>query len=379
MTSRDRFFEKLRESLAGGTFVKLTLSEAADAALRNLYARLVELKEGRRMQFVWRYQRQDVTKNLEVNDALAALEEQLAGPFTRAYLFTTTGDWQWEGPGDGELKAKRPKFTAAPALEHDKPKVKAFAQAPWLTQLSVTAPDGTARPGMSDKLRQIERFAEILGHLVEAGPLRTAKSLTMADLGAGKGYLTFAAHDFFQRRGVEIQTTGVELRTELVEKGNAIALSGLKFIAGDIAGFQADQLDVLVALHACNTATDDALHLGVRSGARLILAAPCCHQELRPQIVTPPVLEPVLQHGILRERHAEILTDAIRALVLAIHGYDARVFEFIAAEHTGKNLMISAQRMEQPPKPEPLRAQLRELLAFHGVREQRLARLLGEI
>ncbi len=379
MTNRDRFFEKLREALAAGTFVKLTLSEPTDPSLRNLYARLVELKEGRRMQFVWRYQRQDVTKNLELSEAMAALEEQVAAPFTRAYLFTTTGDWQWEGPGDGELKAKRPKFTAAPALEHDKPKVKALSHAPWLTQLGVTTPDGTARPGMSDKLRQIERFAEILGHLVEGGPLRTAKRVTMADLGAGKGYLTFAAHDFFQRRGVEILTTGVELRTELVEKANAIALPGLQFVAGEIASFQPDQLDVLVALHACNTATDDALHLGVRSGARLILAAPCCHQELRPQIVPPTVLEPVLQHGILLERYAEMVTDAIRALVLAIHGYDARVFEFIAPEHTGKNLMISAQRMDQPPKPEPLRAQLRELLAFHRLQEQRLAWLLGEI
>jgi hypothetical protein len=380
MTNRERFFEKLREALASGTFVKLTLSEPADPELRNLYARLVELRDGRRMQFVWRYRQRDVTKNLELAEAMAALEEQLARAFARAYIFTTTGDWQWEGPSDGQLKAKRPKFSAAPTLEHDKPKVKALAHAPWLTQLGVTAPDGTARPGMSDKLRQIERFAEILGHLVEGGPLRTAKTVTMADLGAGKGYLTFAAHDFFQRRGVEIQTTGVELRTELVEKANAIALPGLKFVAGDIAGFDpGGTLDVLVALHACNTATDDALHLGVRSGARLILAAPCCHQELRPQIVPPAVLEPVLQQGILLERYAEITTDAIRALVLAIHGYEARVFEFIAPEHTGKNLMISAQRLDQPPKPEPLRSQLRELLAFHGVREQRLARLLGEI
>ncbi|MEQ1859110.1 MAG: SAM-dependent methyltransferase [Chthoniobacteraceae bacterium] len=384
--ARERFLEKLRDALAEERFVKLTLSEplSGELHLRNVYARLVELREGRRVQFVWRYSQRDVTRNVPLREAEAEVDELLDGGFEHAYLFTTTGDWHWRGPGDGRLKAKRPTFAAQGALDHDKPKAKALAAAPWLVALGVTAADGTARAGMADKLRQIERFAEILGHLVEGGALREAKSVRLADLGAGKGYLTFAAHDFFQRRGVEVKTTGIEVRAELVEGANRAAressMNGLEFVAGDIAGFEAGgALDVLVALHACNTATDDALHLGVRSGARLIVAAPCCHQELRPQIVAPTVLAPALRHGILLERHAEILTDAIRALVLEIHGYEARVFEFIAPEHTSKNVMIAAQRLANPPDPKPLRAQLRELLAFHGLRTQRLAELLGEV
>lgn len=379
-TARERFLEKMQASLDDGTFVKLTLSETAVPELRNVYARLVELSEGRRVQFVRRFVRRDETKNVPLSEAVEVVDEELESSFDRAYLFTTTGDWQWRGPGDGRIKAKRPTFTAQPALDHDRAKPRALAAAPWMTKLGVTAPDGTARPGMSDKLRQIERFAEILGHLVDGCELREAKTVRLVDLGAGKGYLTFAAHEFFRQRGVEVRTTGVEVRVELVEEANRAATDGLKFAAGDIASFDpGEPIDVLVALHACNTATDDALHLGVRSGARLIVASPCCHQELRPQLVAPTVLEPMLRHGIMAERYAELLTDAVRALVLAIHGYEARVFEFIAPEHTGKNLMISAQRLEQPPDPAPLRAQLRELLAFHGLREQRLAKSLGEI
>jgi len=378
--ARERFIEKLRESLHAGTFVKLTLSESSEPELRNAYGRLVELKQGVHLQWVRRFVRRDVTKNVPLAEADGLVAWELAEAFARGYLFTTTGDFQWEGPGEGRLKAKRPSFAAQPPLEHDRAKTKAVGPAPWLTALGVTAPDGTARPGMADKLRQIERFTEILGHLVEASPLRDAKSVHVADLGAGKGYLTFAAHEFFQKRGAAVQTEGVEQRAELVAAATAAALDGMRFEAGEIATFQPrNPPEVLVALHACNTATDDALHLGVNAGAQLILVAPCCHQELRPQITAPAVLAPVLQHGILLERYAEMLTDGIRALVLAIHGYEARVFEFIAPEHTGKNVMIAARRLEHPREPESLRAQLRDLLAFHAVREQRLARLLGEI
>ena len=181
-----------------------------------------------------------------------------------------------------------------------------------------------------------------------------------------------------------VRVTGVEARAELVAEANATAqalgFAELEFIAGTIADFApAEPPDVLIALHACDTATDDALHLGVRAGAALIVAAPCCHREVRAHLSAPAVLDPVFRHGILAEREAEVLTDALRALLLEIHGYKASVIEFISPEHTGKNLMISAQRRTQPRDAEPLRAKFRELIAFHGLAEQRLARLLGEL
>jgi hypothetical protein len=386
MSARLLFIEKLRNALQDGAFVKLTLSEPAgdDPTLQNVYGRCVELRGSPHLQLVYRHERKDVTKNVPFPEAPDVLVDLLGQMFRRAYLFTTSGDWQWHGPDEGSLKARRPSFTAAPSPSHDRPKHKAVKNAPWLAALGVTAPDGAARAGMADKLRQIERYVEILGHLAKASPLAEAKSIDAADLGAGKGYLTFAAHDYFRNRGVDVRMTGVESRRELVEATNRVArdcaCDGLNFVQGEIAGFDpGTKLDVLIALHACDTATDDALALGVRSGAQLIVAAPCCHREIRPQITSPEVLSPVLRHGILLEREAETVTDAVRALLLEIRGYSARVFEFISHEHTGKNVMIAAEKLPSPRDPAPLREQFRALLKFYGIRTQRLANLLGEI
>jgi SAM-dependent methyltransferase len=389
MTGHERFLDKLRNSLAeNGGFVKLTLSHAAgpdaDMELSNLYARPVKLHDGEHVQCVWHYATRDVTKNFPRAEAADFIIGQLDTTFLRANLFTTIGDFQWRGPGAGKFQAKRPSFAALPQQEHNRQKVRAVSAEPWLVALGVTAPDGTARPGMADKLRQIERFVELLGHSFDEGPLKNSKEVHVADLGAGKGYLTFAAHDFLKKRGIAGTVTGVEQRADLVEKIERVArecgCDGLNFVPGDIASYAPpSSLDVLIALHACDMATDDALALGVRFGAQLILAAPCCHREVRPKIDPPEVLAPVFRHGILFERYAEILTDSIRALVLEINGYRAKVHEFISPEHTGKNLMISAQRMEDTRDPAPLKAQLQELLEFHRIEDQRLAKLLHDL
>ncbi len=382
MPPLDRFLEKLRTALAAETFVKLTLSEPNSGEVRNVYARPVELREGRRVSLVWRSATKDVTKSQSTDEAIATVAELLRDGFARAHLFTTAGDWRLD-LSRSTLKASRPAFAVAPEPEHDRRKVKALGAAPFLAALGVTDVLGVARPGMADKLRQIERFTELLGHLVADSPLRDRSSLRVLDLGAGKGYLTFATHAFFRSRSIAAEVTGVELREDLVALTNRVATElkhdGLTFMRGAIGDFTpATPPDVLIALHACDTATDDALHLGIQSGAQLILAAPCCHKEIRAQLTAPPVLREVLRHGILAERKAEIVTDGLRALLLEIHGYRTSVFEFIAPEHTGKNLMIAAHRRPHPLDPAPLRERLRALLDFYGIREQHLARKLGE-
>ena len=384
---RARFLAKLDASLRAGALVKLTLSAycGAEPGLRNVYGRVVALRDGPHVSLVWRYATRDVTKNVPPSEAGPLLGKLLGAEFARAHLFTTTGDWQLQcdAQGEGRLKASRPVFAVAPEPEHDVKKRAPLAveHAPFLHALGVTAATGEARPGMADKLRQIQRFVEILGHLVDDSPLRDRRELRVLDMGAGKGYLTFATAAFFRDRGVDAEVIGVEARPDLVELTNRVAresgFARLRFERGAIGDFAVEgAVDLLIALHACDTATDDALHQGIRAGASLILAAPCCHKEIRAQLVLPPVLREVLRHGILAEREAEIVTDGIRALLLEIHGYKAGVFEFIAPEHTGKNLMIAAQRRAQPPDPAPLRERLRELLAFYGIREQHLARLL---
>ena len=380
----DQLIEKLRGALQDGTFVKLTLSapRTRSEGLRNVYGRLVELREGPRVSMTWRYATRDETKNVPVAEAPAFVADLLRTTFADAHLFTAVRDFVWREQRG--LKAHRPRFTVVPEGAHDLPKTRTVSGARYLTLLGVTNAAGEARPGMADKLRQIQRYVEILGHLVAGSSLRDTRELRAIDLGAGKGYLTFAAYDFFNQRQVAIEMTGVESREELVTLTNRVAeqvgFSRLKFFPGTIASCAPeDRLDFLMALHACDTATDDALHLGIRAGAALIVAAPCCHREVRPQVVPAGISAPVWRHGILAERSAEIVTDALRALLLEIHGYKAEVFEFISAEHTSKNLMIAAQRRSHPADPGPLRKQFRELIQAHGIREQRLARLLGEL
>jgi hypothetical protein len=274
----------------------------------------------------------------------------------------------------------------APAPEHDREKNTALvaAKAGWLHALGVTNATGEPRPGMAAKLRQIQRFVELFGHLVDDSPLRKSSGVQVADMGAGKGYLTFAIAEFFRMRGIAAEIIGVEARAELVDLTNRVArehgFEMLRFVRGQIGEYQPPSPpDILVALHACDTATDDALAQGVRGGATLILTAPCCHKEVRAQLRPPEVVREALRHGILAEREAEIVTDGLRALLLEMHGYRADVFEFISPEETSKNLMLAAKRRPQPVNAEPLRAQFRALMDFYGLREQRLAKLLGEI
>ena len=385
MTILGRFLDKLRASVEQGTFVKITLSRGrGGSGLRNVYGRLVELKSGTMVSFTLRHATRDVTRNETPADASGAIEKWLTNDFEEAHLFTTTGDWKLRAEHGGEwtMKAARPVFSTAVATSHDRPKVRAIANAQFLVKLGVTAPDGTARPGMADKLRQVERFVEILGHLVEGSAMRDAKAVRVCDMGAGKGYLTFATHEFFRARGVKAEVIGVEQRADLVEQTNRIAadlkLEGLSFVQGAIGAFALpENLDVLIALHACDTATDDALAAGVRAGARLIVAAPCCQKEVRREFSPPPVLAGVLRHGILAERQAELITDGIRALVLDAAGYDASVFEFISNEHTGKNVMIAATPRKTTKDAAAVREELRALMEFFGLRTQRLVALLS--
>lgn len=385
MTNLGRFLDKLCDSLGQRTFVKITLSRGrGDSGLRNVYGRLVELKAGTMVSFTLRYANRDMTRNEAPANVPSAIEKWLTNDFEEAHLFTTTGDWKLraEHGGEWKMKAARPTFAVAAATSHDRQKVKAIGNAEFLVKLGVTATDGTARPGMTDKLRQVERFVEILGHLVDGCSLRDAKDVRVCDMGAGKGYLTFATHEFFRARGVKAEVTGVEQRADLVEQTNRIVadlkLEGLRFSQGAIGAFDLPAgLDVLIALHACDTATDDALAAGVRAGAKLIVAAPCCQKEVRREFAAPPVLAGVLRHGILAERQAELLTDGIRALALEAAGYEAKVFEFISNEHTGKNVMIAATKREVPGDGSAVREDLRALMDFFGLRSQRLVDALA--
>ena len=274
-------------------------------------------------------------------------------------------------------------------LGHDRARRHPLALSlPFLAELGITDAQQRLVPAMARKWRQINKFVEVLGHAIAQSPLAgrdPAQPVRVLDFGAGKGYLTFAVHEHLRAGGRVPDVTGVELRGELASLCNQAAarlgLQGLHFDAGDVRSHPAGATDIMIALHACDTATDVAMHRGVTAGAAIILCSPCCHQELRPQLQAPPVLAPLLRHGIHMATQAEMLTDALRALLLQTAGYDTRVFEFISPEQTSKNRMVLAVRRARPLPPAQLQAvrdELAALKAFFGVRQQTLETLLAD-
>ena len=200
-------------------------------------------------------------------------------------------------------------------------------------------------------------------------------------MGCGKGYLTFGAWHLLRRRWrVPSKVVGVETRPELVRTISQLARKidapGLEFIAGNIASVELPRVDALIALHACNTATDDAICRGIEFGAKLIVVAPCCHQEIRPQLGKPAPLAAVLEHGIMAERMAEWATDGLRALFLEWAGYRTKIIEFIGSEHTPKNLMLAAIREREPFTNAAARERIIELKKFFGIEHHALDSLL---
>ena len=239
---------------------------------------------------------------------------------------------------------------------------------------------------MSRKWRQINKFTEVFASAMAASPLAGApqdRPIGVFDFGCGKGYLTFAMHDWLRAQGRVPQVTGVELREELVALCNDSAarhgLDGLRFDAGDVRHYTPVGLDVMVALHACDIATDYAIDFGLRAGASIIMCSPCCHKQVRPQMKTPPLLRPMLQHGVHLGQEAEMVTDSLRALLLDAAGYDTQVFEFVSLEHTNKNKMILAVKRTETPDghADTVRAQIREIKQFYGIREQCLETLIA--
>ncbi|MBI2510411.1 MAG: SAM-dependent methyltransferase [Opitutae bacterium] len=387
------FLELLDRSVREGTFTRLTLGKPRggdDATLQNVYVRPVRLKSGPHLSFLWRHDTRDLTKNVAPEDGVIEVGRLVGAIFHSAHLFIgpRTVQLEFNKKGEPRLTFGKDAKTAPGASDtaHDRTKARLLpaASQDWLHALGVTNSAGVVREGMADKHRQIHKFVELLHHLVASATLPHGRPLEIADMGCGKGYLTFATHDYFDRVAkLSVRVCGVELRPELVEQCNRLAQETgrekLSFVRGTIQEATIPAPDVLIALHACDTATDDAIARGLAAGSALIVTAPCCQKELRPQLRAAPVLAPALRHGIFQERHAEFATDALRALLLEWAGYETKVFEFISTEHTAKNLMIAATKRshaEDEPARERRASAIREFAEFYGVKTQALAQHL---
>jgi hypothetical protein len=380
------FVELLRSALAEGSFTRLTLGcwRGSDTDVTQATARLVETRAGMRMAIVTRRKTSDTTEIVPVDLAPEAIRAMLDGGFRAGRLFGTARDAQldWNQRSGATLTTMPP--TGVPGqFAHDRSKRRMVPQsAPFLKALGVANPDGRVLPSMSGKWKQINKFVEILDSAVSDSALCANTRVKVADFGAGKGYLTFACHHHLRRTlGKDADVTGIERRADLVAHCNGVVsrlgLDGLRFIEGDLSSFSDDSLDMVIALHACDTATDEAIALGVRGGAGVIMCAPCCHKEIRPQMGIPTVLRPVLRFGIHAAQEAEMLTDSIRALLLEASGYAVNIFEFISQEHTDKNKMILGVKRTVAGGGGVALERLQELKSFYGIGEQRLENLLG--
>ena len=377
----------LKESWSTDQFIRLTLSKirkGSDAATR-VTIRPVVIKGKAQLSFVSQYPTKDITKNYSFAEAEKRISNLLETAYLIANLFTTEKQiiLEMRRNGKATLRTQANKMTDdLPARSHDRKKKDWIADKRFLVELGILNSSGNVKKDKGDKYRQIKKFVEIVDGLLRQQPaLADRDPLRIVDMGAGKGYLTFALYDYFTHtlnRSVKI--TGVELREALIEKGNAIAKAldykGLRYESGFIQEYELPETDILLALHACDTATDDAIYKGIKAKAELIICAPCCHKQIRRAITKSEDLQPILQHGILLERQAEIITDTIRALLLETQGYKTKIFEFISTEHTGKNLMIVGQKHERPVNTETLLTQVASIKKRFGIDAHYLEKLL---
>ncbi len=383
------FMAALHDALASGSFGHLLLANPSGTleGVQRVLVRALHIKREPQLSFTFRHGTGDHTHNTTHERGLQEIAGWAGAAFRNLHLFTPGQELQLAFNRKGKASLRRGKGEVAEngtvaQAGHNREKHRLVPlDRPFLAALGITDALGALVPAMARKYRQINRFVEVLAAALETLPRQGDAPVRVADFGCGKGYLTFAVHDHL-RHGLQrpLQVTGVELRAELVDFCNAavqrLSLQDLHFEPGDLATFKPQPLDVVIALHACDTATDQAIHLGLQAGAQVIVCSPCCHKQLRPQLLAPHPLRPILQHGIHMGQEAEMLTDGLRALLLQAQGYATQVFEFVALEHTAKNKMILAVKGGVVPPREEVLQQIDEVKRFYGVREQALESLL---
>jgi SAM-dependent methyltransferase len=252
--------------------------------------------------------------------------------------------------------------TGAVDLAHDKKKERLLDAAdPFLREVGISDASGQIKPSKRDKYRQVEEFlrllAPTLNNAIEAGQINKPSSsnpLTIVDLGCGHAYLTFATHQYLRSIDMNVKVIGIDVRTASRDRNNEIAkklgiTSSIEFRAEEIADTTLVQADVAIALHACDTATDDAIAWAVNADAKLMMVAPCCHHDIQSQLTESPEPWPLItRYGIMRERLGDLLTDSLRMQILKLRGYRVEAIEFIGGEHTPRNLMIRAVKTGAP-------------------------------
>jgi len=366
-------------------------------AWRRVELRYVDLKAGRHLQVTTYDDTQAHTANHPVGDGAAtALDALLAEPFGNWHVDTTVESVQVRVTKKGEalVHVAAQEGEVVPTRGHDRAKTRLLPEDdPVLRALGVADAQGRIKPSRQAKYRQVEEFLRALDVAVtdalDTGRLRRPTAtdpLRVVDLGCGNAYLTFAAHRHLARRGLPVHVVGVDAKQQSHDHNTAVAAElGIAdstswvvapIATADLSGVLPAEPDVVLALHACDTATDEALARAVGWGAALVLAAPCCHHDVVAQLRRTPAPAPytlLTRHGILRERLADTLTDTVRAALLRLQGYRVDVMEFVESQHTPRNTLIRAVRTGATPA--EVQGEYDDLVAAWGIRP-RLAELL---
>ncbi|MBV7309435.1 SAM-dependent methyltransferase [Acinetobacter sp. CWB-G5] len=380
-----QFLQAFQQALESQSFDRMILSQYQGELeqLEKMTFRVVMLQGQPVLSCLYRYKTQDVTKNYSLDTALETVTALLA-QCKQANLLTTEQELQLKKNKKKAMLTQSKNKTVTKAVEqqgHDRVKQRFVDQESYFLQLlGITDAKAQIIPSMARKWKQINKFVEIFSGALSH--IQLPEQLRVVDFGSGKGYLTFALYDYLLKQGLNPFVTGVELNSKMVqfcqEVANKSDFQQLDFFQGDVRTYQPERLDVMIALHACDVATDFAIHTGIRLNAEMIMCAPCCHKELRPQLKAPLVLQPMLQFGIHAGQQAEMLTDTIRALLLKAYGYETKVFEFVALEHTSKNKMILATKRKDYQAPDvAVLAQIQALKEMYGIQKHSLELLLN--
>jgi len=380
-----------KESLAAGSFVKLSLGayKGDEEDLKSIQIKRVLIKKKDKLSFTYRYKTKDIVKNYLLEEAFSIIEKAIdVNGFRLVRLCTIDADTLLEYINNERwrIKNSQPSIKVLPSLDHDQKKVRKIEAIgkQYLHELKITNKEGEVYKNAQDKYKQINHYVEILSSLLKKLP---NKAITkVVDMGAGKGYLTFALYDYLNNvLNKPAEVIGVEYRKDLVDLCNKIAnksdFAKLKFVQGEIEKYENNDIDVLIALHACDTATDDAIYMGIKSSADLIVVAPCCHKQIRREIEKHKAkndLDFLLKYGIFLERQAEMVTDGIRALILEYYGYSTKVVEFVSDAHTPKNVLIIASKNKNAPiQKEDILRKIIQTRSLFGIGYHHLERKMG--
>ncbi|OUS71154.1 SAM-dependent methyltransferase [Paenibacillus sp. MY03] len=352
-TGQEEWQRTVAEWMERGEMLHATLSQPRrrdDDTPPKTVVRPVAMKDGLHYQFESHYKAKVLHRNLKEEEASETLLSLLKGDYRQALIKTPQADVQllFSKKGKAAVRRLAPTAKSSVPMEHNRKKRRVLEEGtpvPFLVELGIMTPEGRVHAKKQDKFRQINRFLEMVSDVLDDLP--AGRELRIVDFGCGKSYLTFALYHLLAvELGRPISVVGLDLKADVIqfcsELAGKLGYDRLQFLVGDIAEYEGlTSADMVVTLHACDTATDAALAKAVGWGASVIMSVPCCQHELFGQVESE-VLAPILSQGLLKERFAALATDAVRGQLLETLGYKVQMLEFVDPEHTPKNLLIRA-------------------------------------